>query len=119
MQALQVHALISSFRDTISKLPKVLPVRHHHNFEYKSRSFVTGGIILFLTTAVSAGLSFSLYRENSRLMESGVKLRIIRQVYPGAVSWADSIFARNSEEAVKLVEKLEAERNTLPSQEEK
>ncbi|WP_162055470.1 hypothetical protein [Pontibacter pamirensis] len=119
VQALQVHTLISSFRDTISKLPKVLPVRHHHHFEDNSRGFVTGGIILLLTTAVSVGLSFGLYRENSRLVESGVKLKMIRQVYPGAALWVDSTFARNPEEAINLVEKLVEESDTLPLQERK
>jgi hypothetical protein len=108
VQALQVHALISSFRDTISKLPKVLPVRHHHHFEDKSRGFVTGGIILLVTTAVSAGLSFGLYRENSRLQESDIKLRIIRQTCPKAAIGADSVYHLAPEEAEAWAKQKEA-----------
>jgi hypothetical protein len=112
VQALQVHTLISSFRETISKLPKVLPVRHHHHFGEGVKGLVTGGVILLVTTAVSVGLSFGLYRENSRLQGSDTKLRMIRQGYPDAASWADSTYARSPEEAVKQVKKLEAAKDT-------
>lgn len=112
VQALQVHTLISSFRDTVSKLPKVLPVQHHHHLGEGVKGLVTGGVILLMATAVSAGLSFGLYRENIRLQDSATKLRMIRQAYPGTALWADSNFATDPEEAVNLVEKLEAEQGT-------
>jgi len=114
VQALQVHALISSFRDTISKLPKVLPVRHHHHLGDGAKGLVTGGVVLLVATAVSAGLSFGLYRENGRLRDSDLKLRMIRQIYPAAAAWADSTYARSPEEALKSVEKLEMKGDTLP-----
>ncbi|MBD1398800.1 hypothetical protein H9Q13_16630 [Pontibacter sp. JH31] len=72
-QALQIYAQIASFRESITRLPKVLPVRHYHHFEYRSRGFVIGGGVCLLMTAISAGLCFSLYRENSRLQESNMK----------------------------------------------
>lgn len=98
-QALQIYAQIASFRDTISRLPKVLPVRHHHHFEDRSRGFVIGGIVCLLVTAISAGLCLSLYRENSRLRESEVRYRMIRQVFPDAAAWADSTYAQAPEKA--------------------
>ncbi|ARS37571.1 hypothetical protein [Pontibacter actiniarum] len=108
VQALQIYAQISSFRETITKLPKVLPVRHYHHFEDRSRGFVIGGIVLLLTAAVFVGLCLSLYRENSRLRESDVKYRMIRQAYPGAGNWADSTFQQNPKDAKIWLEKREA-----------
>lgn len=102
-QALQIYAQITSFRETISKLPKVLPVRHHHHFEDKSRGFVLGGIVCLLTAAISAGLCFSLFRENSILQGNNMKYRMIRQAYPEIVHWADSAYI-NALEEVKLLE---------------
>ncbi|WP_114778728.1 hypothetical protein [Botryobacter ruber] len=107
IQALQIYAQINSFRDTISKLPKVLPVRHHHHFEDRSRGLLIGGIILLIITAVSVGLSFSLYRENSKLQENDMKYRMIRQSYPKVTLWADTTYQHDPVEAEKWVEQIE------------
>lgn len=101
VQALQIYAQINSFRDTISKLPKVLPVRHHHHLEDGSRGFLIGGIILLIITAISVGLGFSLYRENSKLQVNDIKYRMIRQSYPNIALWADTTYHQNPEEAEK------------------
>lgn len=107
VQALQIYAQIASFRETITKLPRVLPVRHHHHFEDRSRGFVIGGIVLLLTAAVSVGLCFSLYRENSRFKENDIKYKMIRKAYPHAVLWADSTYHFNKEEAELRVKQAE------------
>ncbi|MDX5438722.1 MAG: hypothetical protein LPK03_16095 [Pontibacter sp.] len=112
-QTLQIYAQIASFRDTITKLPKVLPVRHHHHFEDRSRVFVIGGIICLLTVAISVGLCLSLYRENSRLRDSDVKYRMIRQGYPDAGRRVDSIYHLNPEEAEGRVRQLESKESDL------
>jgi len=104
VQALQIYALIAAIQETVTKLPKVLPVRHHHHFEEKSRGFLIGGIVCLMVTAISAGLCLSLYRENSRLQENDMKYRMIRQAYPKAVHWADSAYNQNPEEAKNWLE---------------
>jgi hypothetical protein len=43
-----------------------LPVEHHHYFE-KTKGFLIGGIGLLIVTAITVGLSFGLYRENTRM----------------------------------------------------
>ncbi|MEJ8802818.1 hypothetical protein [Pontibacter sp. H249] len=108
VQALQIYAQIDSFRDTITKLPKVLPVRHHHHFEDRSRGFVIGSIVCLLAAAISVGLCLSLYRENSRLRENDIKNRMIRQTYPDAGHWVDSVYYLNPEEAERRVRQLES-----------
>ncbi|TPE43327.1 hypothetical protein [Pontibacter mangrovi] len=105
--SLQLYALITSFWKAYTKLPKVLPVRHYHHFEDKSRGFIIGGFILLLATSVSVGLSFSLFRENGRLQESSIKYRLVRQEYPEAAFWADSTYLLAPEEAERRVELLE------------
>ncbi|WP_025607375.1 hypothetical protein [Pontibacter actiniarum] len=105
--SLQLYALITSFWEAYNKLPKVLPVRHYHHFEAKSRGFIIGGFMLLLATSVSVGLCFSLFRENSRLQESSTKYRLVRQEYPEAAFWADSTYLLAPEEAERRVELLE------------
>ena len=117
LQALQIYAQISSFRDTITKLPKVLPVRHHHHLEDKARGFILGGVMLLLITAITAGWCYSLYRENSRLQESEVRFRLVRQAYPEAARWADSTYTLNPEEATAWVKELESKQLTPISEE--
>ncbi|MGV3504721.1 MAG: hypothetical protein ACO1O1_13520 [Adhaeribacter sp.] len=107
--SLQIYAQITSFQKTISELPKVLPVEHHHYFEDKSRGFLVGGIGLLLISALSVGLSFGLYRENTRMKENDIKFRMIRQNIPETASWADTIYHRNPEEIERVLKRLEAE----------
>ncbi|MEJ8802127.1 hypothetical protein [Pontibacter sp. H249] len=102
VQALQIYSQISSFRETITKLPKVLPVRHHHHFEDRSRAFVIGGFVCLLAAAISVGLCLSLYRENDRLQESDFKYRMIRKAYPEVINWVDSVYNHAPEAAKQL-----------------
>ncbi|NEM97193.1 hypothetical protein [Pontibacter burrus] len=111
-QALQIYAQIASFRETITKLPKVLPVRHHH-FEDKSKSFVIGGIVCLLVTAISEGLCISLHRENSRLRESDVRYWMIRQTYPNTGRWVDSVYHLDPNEKDRRIRQLEAKDSDL------
>ncbi|OKL39992.1 hypothetical protein [Pontibacter flavimaris] len=104
--SLQLYALIKSFWTAYTKLPKVLPVRHYHHFEDKSRSFIIGGFMLLLATAVSVGLCFSLHQENSRLQENSIKYEMLKQAYPEVALWADSTYRSDPEGAEKYVELL-------------
>lgn len=116
VQALQIYALIASLQEKITKLPKVLPVRHHHHFEERSKGFVIGGIVCLLTVAISVSLCFSLYRENSRLQENDFKYSMIRQAYPNIIHWADSAYSNNPEETARRIKLLEAEVSTIRQQ---
>jgi hypothetical protein len=113
--SLQIFAQINSFQKTISELPKVLPVEHHHYFTDKSKGFIIGGMGLLLISALlisalTVGLSFGLYRENTRIKENDIKYRMIRQSIPEAAKWADTTYHLNPEVAEKVVKKQEAEK---------
>lgn len=107
--SLQIYAQINSFQKTISELPKVLPVEHHHYFEDKSKGFLIGGMVLLLISALTVGLSFGLYRENTRMKENDIKFRMIRQSIPETARWADTTYHHNPGKVEKVLKKLEAE----------
>ena len=107
--SLQIYAQITSFQKTISQLPKVLPVEHHHYFTDKSKGFLVGGMGLLLISALAVGLSFGLYRENTKLKENDIKFRMIRQSMPETATWADTTYSRDPEATEKILKKLEAE----------
>ena len=111
--SLQIYAQITSFQKTISQLPKVLPVEHHHYFTDKSKVFLIGGIGLLLISALMVGLCFSLYLENSRMKENDIKFRMIRQSIPETARWADTTYRRNPGEVEQKLRKLEAESGRL------
>ncbi len=116
VQALQIYTQIASFRETITRLPKELPVRHHHHFEDRARNFILGGMACLLMTAVSTGLCFRLYQENGRLEESDTKYRMIRQTFKEAALWADSVYYSNPEQAEQEIKLLEAQASTQQQQ---
>ena len=109
--SLQIYAQINSFQKTISELPKVLPVEHHHYFTDKSKGFLVGGMGLLLISALAVGLSFGLYRENTKLKENDIKFRMIRQSIPEVARWADTIYNRDPAATERTLKRLEAEQN--------
>jgi hypothetical protein len=107
--SLQIYAQITSFQKTISELPKFIPVTHQHYFTDSLKGLLVGGIVLLLIAAITVGLCFGLYRENSLLRENDIKYRMIRQSIPEAAKWADTTYHLNPGLAEKIVKKQEAE----------
>lgn len=119
-EALTQPGSIGSLAETIGRLERldglikqlpeiVIPFKHHHHFENKSKGLVFGGIALLLLVSITSGLCYSLFQENRRLHDNDVKFRMVRQRYPMAVQWADSTFYRDAGEAEKVTQKLEAQ----------
>jgi hypothetical protein len=101
----QMHDLQKAQR----ALPQTFPVTHHHHFDDKSRGLLIGGMMLLLVAALSVGLSFGLYRENTRMKENDIKFRMIRQSIPETAKWADTTYHRNPEATEKILKRLEEE----------
>ena len=81
----------------------------NHYFTDKSKGFLIGSIGLLLIAAITVGLSFSLYRDNTRMKENDINFLMIRQSIPEAAKWADTTYHRNPETTEKVLKKLEAE----------
>ncbi|ARS36146.1 hypothetical protein [Pontibacter actiniarum] len=110
---LKIDAHLKALHKTISGIPKVLPVKHHHHLEDSALGFIGGGFVLLLLTAVSASLCFSLYRENSLLQERSLKYRLTRLYYPAITRWMDSTYSRSPDSTRQLVESLEARQQAI------
>jgi hypothetical protein len=77
--------------------------------EQQLQGFLIGGKGLLLISAFTVGLSFGLYRENTRLKENEIKFRMIRQSIPETAQWADTTYHRDPEGTEKILKKLEVE----------
>ena len=109
---------LEAIRATVSAIPRVLPVEHHHHVEDSARWFALGGLLLVLITAVSAGGCLSLYRENTRFSEHDVKYRLIRLYDPQVSLWADTVYRRDPKEVALHVGRLEEKQLLLRRAEE-
>ena len=81
--------------------------------EQQLQGFLIGGKGLLLISAFTVGLSFGLYRENTRLKENEIKFRMIRQSIPAAARWADTIYHGNPKVIEKVLKKKETEQQDL------
>lgn len=89
------------------KIPKEIPVRHHHHFDLRSKGFVISAVVLLLTTAITVGTACHLWRRNRELQANAVKFRMIRQARLDIAIWADSTYRKNPKEAERTTEALE------------
>lgn len=93
----------------VKQLPKtVTQTQHHHHLGNGSKWMLAGLFVLSMVTSIICGFGYSLYRENARLHNNDVKLRMIRQRYPTAVQWADTTFYHDPQNAEKVTQELEA-----------
>lgn len=107
--AMQIQAQILELKKRLASLPEVIPVRHYHHFDKKSKGFIISATVLLLTCAISIGTSISLWKENRFRNENSIKFRMVWQNYPGIAHWADTTYHRDPEAMKQITEKLEAE----------
>ena len=82
--------------------------QHHHHFDLRSEGFIIAAIILLLFSALSAGLSLSLWSENKLFHRQSLEYRMIRVAYPGVAVWADNTYYRDPDEAEQTTQRYEA-----------
>lgn len=105
----QIQEQIGVLRSELALIPKVIPVRHHHHVDVKTKPFIIAGILLLIFVALSAGLSIYLWTANSRLEANDIKFRMTRQMYPLQANEADSEYTHDPTAMEMLTVKYETE----------
>jgi len=107
--ATKIQAQLDEVKTIIESIPKIIPVKHSHYFDPKSKGWVIAGVILLVVTAVSTGLNAHLWVENNRLQANDIKFRMIRQTYPIQANWAEQHYFNNPDTAENETIRLENE----------
>lgn len=90
-------------------IQKSLPIKHKHQFDFNTKGWIISGIILLIVAAICTGLSAHLWVENRTLKAVNIKYRMIRQIFPYATNWADSVYNKSPADAEAATTKLENE----------
>lgn len=105
----KIQQQIAILEELIGGIPEIIQIRHHHHFQDKSKGFFIGAIILVLVSAISVGVTVSMWNDNRRMNENSVKFRMIRQQYANVAYWADTTYHHDPDAMKKLTERLETE----------
>jgi hypothetical protein len=103
----QIQNNLTDITGILATIQKLLPIRHKHQFDFKTKGWLISGMILLIVAAICTGLSAHLWLENTTLKAVSTKYRMIRQVYPYATSWADSVYTKSPADAEAATTKLE------------
>jgi hypothetical protein len=107
--ATKIPAQLDEVKTIVENISKIIPVKHSHYFDTKSKGWVIAGVILLIATAISAGLNAHLWIENNRLHANDIKFRMIRQAYPVQANWAEQHHFNNPDTAENETIRLENE----------
>jgi hypothetical protein len=107
--ATKIQAQLDEVKTIVENIPKIIPVKHSHYFDPKSKGWVIAGVILLIVTAISTGLNAHLWVENNRLRANDIKFRMIRQAYPVQANWAEQHYFNNPDTAESETIRLENE----------
>ena len=107
--ATKIQAQLDEVKTIVESIPKIIPVKHSHYFDPKSKGWVIAGVILLIVTAISTGLNAHLWVENNRLQANDIKFRMIRQAYPAQANWADKYYSANHAGMKNTTEQMENE----------
>jgi hypothetical protein len=107
--ATKIQAQLDEVKTIVENIPKIIPVKHSHYFDPKSKGWIIAGVILLIVTAISAGLNAHLWVENTRLQANDIKFRMLRQAYPVQANWAEQHYFNNPDTAESETIRLENE----------
>lgn len=93
----------------ISEMPRRIKFQIEHRFTDRQRPYIITGIILLFVSVFSLFASMQLWRANSALQDSDIKIRMVRLLYPQVSLDIDSIYNNNPKE-LKVWVKQEEER---------
>jgi len=109
----QLMEMLLHLERRVKSIPAVIPVKHHHHIQSKSKAFIISGIAAFLIAALSFGFALYSWNEQKLLKGESIKYRMISQLYPKDSFWADTAYRGAPEKAELWVEQLEAEQKEL------
>ncbi|HEY5327136.1 MAG TPA: hypothetical protein VIJ27_09050 [Mucilaginibacter sp.] len=107
--ATKIQAQLDEVKTIVESIPKIIPVKHSHYFDPKSKGWVIAGVVLLIVTAISTGLNAHLWVENNRLQANDIKFRMLRQAYPVQADWAEQHYFNNPDTAESETIRLENE----------
>lgn len=96
-------------KKAISEMPQRIRVNVEHRITGKQRPYIITGAVLVLVSVFSLFVSFQLWRSNSALQDSDIKIRMVRLFYPDVSLDIDSIYNSNPQKLKSWV-KHEEER---------
>ncbi|MGF7023350.1 hypothetical protein [Sphingobacterium multivorum] len=93
----------------INEMPQRIKVDVEHRITGRQRPYIITGAVLALVSVLSLFASFQLWRSNSALHDSDIKIRMVRLFYPQVSLDIDSIYNNNPKQ-LKIWVKQEEER---------
>lgn len=99
--------------EIIQAIPKPTPAKHYHHFDLKSKVFVTGFIVAFLTVAIAVGLAVSFGIASNRRYHDSKSYQIVRAFYPHIAKSVDDAYRNNAEALTSEAETRLNEQKTL------
>jgi hypothetical protein len=105
--AAQIQNNLTDVKGILATIQKSLPIKHKHQFDFNTKGWIISGMLLLIVAAISTGLSAHLWVENNNLKAINIKYRMIRQIYPYATDWADSVYTQSPAYAEAATIKLE------------
>ncbi|WP_185218655.1 hypothetical protein [Sphingobacterium mizutaii] len=96
-------------KKAISEMPQRIKVKVEHRLAGRQQPYIITGAVVMLVSVFSLFASFQLWRSNSALNDSDIKIRMVRLFYPDVSLDIDSIYNSNPEK-LKIWVKQEEER---------
>ncbi|MDM1046972.1 hypothetical protein [Sphingobacterium hotanense] len=93
----------------ISEMPQTTKMIVEHRITGRQRPYIITGAVLLLVSVFSLFASYQLWRSNSALHDSDIKIRMVRLLYPQVSLDIDSIYNNNPKQ-LKIWVKQEEER---------
>lgn len=106
--AKEIQAHLAVLKTRVESLPDVIPVKHEHRFDLKSKGWIISGMILLIVTAVATGLAGHLINKNSGYYGTTLKYRLAKQVAPRVAGWIDSVYVKDRRGFEERLEQMEA-----------
>ena len=82
----------------IREIPKKMKIDVEHRLSGKQRPYIIAGVVLFLIAVFSLFASIQLWRGNSALHGSDIKIRAVKLIYPKVFLDVDSLYHDNPKE---------------------